>query len=702
MSIILFLNCASSYVEEIVTPQGAVIEIGSATFEIPENCVAESTLIRIEKKWIARKNYSHGFNLLGESFVIKPESLVFEKPLLLSYPEQAKNTALGAKVGYGFVPIAGAKVDGETLRANIWHGGEYYFINKPDRYGIVNHSDSKEALLIVSDIYVSDYLKNFTRNLRWGGYKLPVWTFVYSNENSVEDNALFLTEELKRLHDQYGEFRLDVVSFGVGGLIIHRYVADTLLYQRDLSPAIIYIGTPFFGSNFASLDGVKKGKSPYRYFFIDGLGENAEDLEPESEFIAWIKKHKGLRGGWYKDPAEDKNPASIRGKKVFPGVMLEEQDGDGLVSLSSTQLTPIEPEPFLLSHFELFENTQVHKIVTEFVQLYRSFAWMDFFRKVWEEEDAYSKINEIWEKEAKLNFRNLIDFEVLLEFNENMLQSTPENGILITNGDNDTYPAWYLQEKGVRKDVTIVNLNLFNLKEYVRFLQKSGLPLEITEEELENIKHYKDDTGEFVTISDQLIKMLIEQNKRPVVLSTTVYEPQRYGYPLRLSGKVYEIGEEGVDIEKTQELMYEIFSYDKVFSIPFDVLSFDIQSLLSNYVTCAMRLSTALKKQEKYEEALKAIRFAGQFVRKNWKYIVYSGEARIYFAMDEHAKADSIYKVVLKMPTSGLEIKKNIALTYHHDFGHSDEAIKILAECLKDNPEDREIIELIKKFQEDL
>lgn len=43
----------------------------------------------------------------------------------------------------------------------------------------------------------------------------------------------------------------------------------------------------------------------------------------------------------------------------------------------------------------------------------------------------------------------------------NMLSSCDSNAILITYGDNDTYPLWYLQEiEGYRTDVRIINYNL--------------------------------------------------------------------------------------------------------------------------------------------------------------------------------------------------------------------------------------------------
>ncbi|KAA5537061.1 DUF2723 domain-containing protein [Taibaiella lutea] len=43
----------------------------------------------------------------------------------------------------------------------------------------------------------------------------------------------------------------------------------------------------------------------------------------------------------------------------------------------------------------------------------------------------------------------------------NMLMSCDKNAILITYGDNDTYPLWYLQEiEGIRTDIRIINYNL--------------------------------------------------------------------------------------------------------------------------------------------------------------------------------------------------------------------------------------------------
>ena len=75
----------------------------------------------------------------------------------------------------------------------------------------------------------------------------------------------------------------------------------------------------------------------------------------------------------------------------------------------------------------------------------------------------------------------------------NLLNSCDPNAVLFTNGDNDTFPLWYIQEvENIRKDVKVVNLSLLNFPSYIRQLDEHSPSL--------NMFNIDEDVDEYLKI----------------------------------------------------------------------------------------------------------------------------------------------------------------------------------------------------------
>lgn len=91
--------------------------------------------------------------------------------------------------------------------------------------------------------------------------------------------------------------------------------------------------------------------------------------------------------------------------------------------------------------------------------------------------------NENWDDHDRSNRYTARDFGA------NYLNSCEDNGIIFTNGDNDTFPLWYNQEvEGVRTDLRVCNLSYLQTDWYIDQMRRQAyesnpLPITFTEDQ---------------------------------------------------------------------------------------------------------------------------------------------------------------------------------------------------------------------------
>ncbi len=220
----------------------------------------------------------------------------------------------------------------------------------------------------------------------------------------------------------------------------------------------------------------------------------------------------------------------------------------------------------------------------------------------------------------------------------NILQSCDENSLIFTNGDNDTFTLWFLQEvEGIRKDVRVINLSLLNTNWYIRQLkhQEPRVPITLADETIDalNIQGWDDreveingiswtvpragtlgeDIG-YLRVQDLMILHILEQNnwEKPVFFAVTVSPENDVGLDeyMQLEGMVWRVVQNPtpdlMDLDRTRHNLWNVYQYRGI-ADPEVYKDRQIRTLLRNYTVSFHQLALNRWKRGETDQAIEAV-----------------------------------------------------------------------------------------------
>ena len=200
--------------------------------------------------------------------------------------------------------------------------------------------------------------------------------------------------------------------------------------------------------------------------------------------------------------------------KAWNLVGTEKADSEGFEALSkAAEIDPSRTEliSFFVIHYEKIQDLQNRK-----------------------------KYNEKWYNSNTVS-------PILKYFAYNMLESVEDNAIIITSGDNDSYPLWMLQDaENIKPGVVVLNYNLMMIDSYRDKIFKSlNMPkLELVENDFNPGENYFK-----MPAIQKILQHIMKKSHRPVYFSNTD-QPELYSDyndKLYLTGLTFKYSEKSID-----------------------------------------------------------------------------------------------------------------------------------------------------------
>jgi len=193
-----------------------------------------------------------------------------------------------------------------------------------------------------------------------------------------------------------------------------------------------------------------------------------------------------------------------------------------------------------------------------------------------------------FEKSDKI-FKTIFDQTIieppLQDFAYNMLVGLPQGAVLITNGDNDTFPPLALQAgMGFRKDVAVINRHLLRIGSYV----------DAVFERYPSVKP-KGFSGADAQAEDaaELLKMMVDDKDITVYIAPTVnIDDLGFSPDLVMDGLTWRSSKKGHTADQAAALFLETYRLDSAtdWNYAWD-LKPSVSRMISNYVTAIMHIA---------------------------------------------------------------------------------------------------------------
>ncbi len=340
------------------------------------------------------------------------------------------------------------------------------------------------------------------------------------------------------------------------------------------------------------------------------------------------------------------------------------------------------------------------------------------------------------------------------DFAYNMLTPLKPNAILFTNGDNDTFPLWYMQEvEHWRKDVTVANLSLLNTDWYIRQLRdypSSHVDIGWTDAQIESLEPYLDPkTNEPVYVKDMAVRQIVsrEYGKRPIYVAVTVPELMGMESRLVMKGLVFELedslkgaqSEERIDPDQTLYNLEHVYKYRGLLrpdgTYDNSVYKDDNASrLVQNYSAAYLRAAEEKADQGDEKTSMAAINAAAQ-IAPNSRAVRYSvgilllrtgrdAEAEQYFqklidqgwgeprlwrmlgrAQESQKKvqaAEQSYRRAVESDPEDFEAMRDLFSYIWQVVGDRKAAVDVLQQWANRHPDDKRVQEAIKQYSDSI